>query len=86
MENLNCNTCKIPDDKTAERKLRSVQKMVGPFYMFWSMNVPNAAADAHIALPVTISDGYIHLMLVLWRSASRLRIFKLRVVKYIEGL
>ncbi|POM66230.1 Sphingosine Kinase [Phytophthora palmivora] len=53
------------------------QEMDGPFYMFWSMNVSHAAADAHIAPPADISDGYFHMMLVSGESYSRLGLAKL---------
>ncbi|KAK1937187.1 Sphingosine kinase 1 [Phytophthora citrophthora] len=53
------------------------QEMDGPFYMFWSMNVSHAAADAYIAPPAEISDGYFHMMLVSGESYSRMGLAKL---------
>eukprot|EP00644_Phytophthora_capsici_P002960 jgi/Phyca11/102731/e_gw1.7.782.1 len=53
------------------------QEMDGPFFMFWSMNVSHAAADAYIAPPAEISDGYFHMMLVSGESYSRMGLAKL---------
>ncbi|KAF4316557.1 hypothetical protein G195_009858, partial [Phytophthora kernoviae 00238/432] len=53
------------------------EEMDGPFYMFWGMNVSHAAADAHIAPPADINDGYFHLMLVSGADFSRMGLAKL---------
>jgi len=53
------------------------KEMDGPFYMLWGVNVSHAAADAHIAPPAEISDGYFHLMLVSGESYPRMGLAKL---------
>ncbi|TDH67465.1 hypothetical protein CCR75_007844 [Bremia lactucae] len=52
-------------------------EMDGPFYMFWSMNVSHAAADAYIAPPADIADGYFQIMLVSGENYSRFGLAKL---------
>lgn len=69
--------CLEKEDETSGEKSEEWEEMDGPFYMFWSMNVSHAAADAHIAPPADISDGYFYLMLVSGESYSRMGLAKL---------
>ncbi|GMF10217.1 unnamed protein product [Phytophthora lilii] len=68
--------CLDKEEATGE-KSDEWKEMDGPFYMFWSMNVSHAAADALIAPPADISDGYFYLMLVSGESYSRMGLAKL---------
>ncbi|KAG4045184.1 hypothetical protein PC123_g19403 [Phytophthora cactorum] len=70
-------TCVCLENEQDEEEAEKWQEMDGPFYMFWSMNVSHAAADAHIAPRADISDGYFHIMLVSGESYSRLGLAKL---------
>ncbi|KAG6962425.1 hypothetical protein JG688_00008612 [Phytophthora aleatoria] len=70
-------TCVCLEKEQDEEEAEKWQDMDGPFYMFWSMNVSHAAADAHIAPRADISDGYFHIMLVSGESYSRLGLAKL---------
>ncbi|GMF58579.1 unnamed protein product [Phytophthora fragariaefolia] len=69
--------CLEKEEKTDGDKSAEWKEIDGPFYMFWSMNVSHAAADAHIAPPADISDGYFYLMLVSGESYSRMGLAKL---------
>ncbi|KAJ8561616.1 hypothetical protein ON010_g8064 [Phytophthora cinnamomi] len=69
--------CLEKEKETGGEKSEEWEEMEGPFYMFWSMNVSHAAADAHIAPPADISDGYFYLMLVSGESYSRMGLAKL---------
>ncbi|KAG7380148.1 Sphingosine kinase 2 [Phytophthora pseudosyringae] len=76
-ETTDSPACICLGQKQSEEEDAKWQEMDGPFYMFWSMNVSHAAADAHIAPPAGISDGYFHLMLVSGESYSRMGLAKL---------
>ncbi|KAE9361159.1 hypothetical protein PF008_g1300 [Phytophthora fragariae] len=69
--------CLEKEKETSGEISEEWKEMDGPFYMFWGMNVSHAAADAHIAPPADISDGYFHLMLVSGESYSRMGLAKL---------
>ncbi|KAI9985702.1 hypothetical protein PInf_005101 [Phytophthora infestans] len=70
-------TCVCLDKEKDEEESEQWVEVDGPFYMFWGMNVSHAAADAHIAPPADISDGYLQMMLVSGDSYSRLGLAKL---------
>ncbi|KAL3661273.1 hypothetical protein V7S43_013881 [Phytophthora oleae] len=70
-------TCVCLEEERKGEEADKWQEMDEPFYMFWSMNVSHAAADAYIAPPADISDGYFHMMFVSGESYSRMGLAKL---------
>ncbi|RLN44973.1 hypothetical protein BBJ28_00005714 [Nothophytophthora sp. Chile5] len=64
-------------EEAVAEKTGTWKEMDGPFYMFWGMNVSHAAADAHIAPPAAIDDGYFYMMLVSGPDFSRVGLSRL---------